>query len=51
MAYVGFFLVHVAQVTRAGWNNFRAMIIGYQILPGELGKDDKVPNERNISAS
>ena len=51
MAYVGFFLVHVAQVIRAGWNNFRAMIIGYQILPGELGKDDKVPNEKNISAS
>ena len=51
MAYVGFFLVHVAQVIRAGWNNFRAMIIGYQILPGELGKDDKVPNEQNISAS
>jgi len=51
MAYVGFFLVHVAQVIRAGWNNFRAMIIGYQILPGELRKDDKVPNEQNISAS
>jgi thiosulfate reductase cytochrome b subunit len=51
MAYVGFFLVHVAQVIRAGWNNFRAMIIGYQILPGELGKDDKVPHEQNISAS
>src|SRR6266851_6087162 len=51
MAYVGFFLVHVAQVIRAGWNNFRAMIIGYQILPGELGKDDKVTNEQNISAS
>jgi hypothetical protein len=26
------------------------MIIGYQILPGELGKDDEVPNEQNISA-
>jgi hypothetical protein len=51
MAYVGFFLVHVAQVIRAGWDNFRAMIIGYQILPDEPGKDDKVPNEENISAS
>jgi len=51
MAYVGFFLVHVAQVIRAGWNNFRAMIIGYQILPGELGKDDEVPNEQHISTS
>jgi thiosulfate reductase cytochrome b subunit len=38
MAYVGFFLVHVAQVMRAGLNNFRAMIVGYQILPGERAK-------------
>jgi thiosulfate reductase cytochrome b subunit len=29
--YVLFFLVHVAQVIRAGWNNFRAMIIGYEV--------------------
>src|SRR5882757_8830029 len=41
IAYVGFFLVHVAQVTRAGWNNFRAMIVGYQILPGERAKHDE----------
>jgi thiosulfate reductase cytochrome b subunit len=40
IAYVGFFLVHVAQVIRAGWNNFRAMIVGYQILPGERVKHD-----------
>lgn len=37
IAYVGFFLVHVAQVIRAGWNSFRAMIIGYQILPRRIG--------------
>src|SRR5882672_2569617 len=41
IAYVGFFLVHVAQVIRAGWNNFRAMIVGYQILPGERAKHDE----------
>src|SRR5260370_42160376 len=43
MGYVGFFLVHVAQVIRAGWNNFRAMIIGYQISPGGLGNDHRFP--------
>jgi thiosulfate reductase cytochrome b subunit len=32
MGYVGFFLVHVAQVIRAGWNNFRAMVIGYEVV-------------------
>ncbi len=32
MGYVGFFLVHVAQVVRAGWNNFRAMVIGVEVV-------------------
>ncbi|HET9768767.1 MAG TPA: cytochrome b/b6 domain-containing protein [Thermoanaerobaculia bacterium] len=32
MGYVGFFLVHVAQVVKAGWNNFRAMVIGVEVV-------------------
>lgn len=28
MGYCAFFLVHVTQVIRAGWNNFQAMITG-----------------------
>ncbi len=31
IGYVLFFLVHVAQVIKAGWNNFRAMVTGYEI--------------------
>lgn len=31
VGYVAFFAVHVAQVVRAGWNNFRAMVAGYEI--------------------
>ena len=31
IGYVAFFVVHVAQVMRAGWNNFRAMVIGYEL--------------------
>ena len=31
MGYCGFFVVHVSQVVRAGWNNFRAMVTGYEI--------------------
>ena len=31
MGFVGFFLVHVAQVARAGWNNFRSMVSGWEI--------------------
>ena len=32
VGYVAFFLVHVAQVIRAGWNNFRAMVIGVEAV-------------------
>lgn len=28
VGYVGFFLMHVAQVVRAGWANFKAMVTG-----------------------
>src|SRR5258705_104397 len=31
VGYVLFFVVHVVQVARAGWNNFRAMVTGYEI--------------------
>ena len=37
IGYVLFFVVHVAQVIKTGWNNFRAMIIGYEV--------HEVPNE------
>ena len=49
IAYVGFFLVHVAQVIRAGWNSFRAMIIGCQILPAE-SESEEVSNGQDIPA-
>ena len=35
VGYVLFFVVHLAQVIRAGWNNFRAMVTGYELVPGE----------------
>lgn len=31
MGYVLFFLIHISQVIRAGWNNFRAMVSGYEL--------------------
>ncbi|MEK7358382.1 MAG: cytochrome b/b6 domain-containing protein, partial [Bdellovibrionota bacterium] len=36
---VAFFFVHVAQVIRAGWNNLRAMMVGYEVV--ENGTDEK----------
>jgi thiosulfate reductase cytochrome b subunit len=32
LGYVLFFVVHIAQVVRAGWNNFRAMVTGYEVV-------------------
>lgn len=32
LGYVAFFAVHVAQVAKAGWNNFRAMVTGYELV-------------------
>ena len=33
VGYVLFFLIHITQVIRAGWNNFRAMVTGYELTP------------------
>ena len=33
IGFCGFFLIHVLQVTLAGWNNFRSMISGYALRP------------------
>jgi thiosulfate reductase cytochrome b subunit len=33
--YVLFVVVHLAQVIRAGWNNFREMVTGYELVPEE----------------
>lgn len=32
LGYVLFFLVHVTEVVRAGWNNFRSMVTGYELV-------------------
>jgi thiosulfate reductase cytochrome b subunit len=35
MGYVGFFAIHIAQVIRAGWANFRSMVCGYDVVKTE----------------
>ena len=37
IGYVLFFLIHVAQVVKAGWNNFRSMVTGFDVV------DEKAP--------
>jgi len=35
LGYVGFFVIHITQVIRAGWNNFRSMVIGVEVARDE----------------
>jgi thiosulfate reductase cytochrome b subunit len=35
LGYVVFFLIHITQVVRAGWDNFRAMVIGVAVVADE----------------
>jgi DMSO/TMAO reductase YedYZ molybdopterin-dependent catalytic subunit/thiosulfate reductase cytochrome b subunit len=37
LAYCLFFVVHVVQVILAGWNNFRAMVAGFEVIPKDAG--------------
>jgi thiosulfate reductase cytochrome b subunit len=32
LGYLAFFAVHVVQVSLAGWNDFRSMVIGYEVI-------------------
>jgi len=40
---VGFFVVHVLQVIRAGWSNFRSMVVGYAPVPPAADKPTETP--------
>ena len=40
IGYVLFFLVHIVQVIIAGWNNFRAMVTGFEIIKPTPPKTD-----------
>lgn len=39
MLYCLFFLVHVGQVIIAGWNNFRGMVAGFEVVKDDNKKD------------
>ncbi|MEP6922398.1 MAG: cytochrome b/b6 domain-containing protein [bacterium] len=52
IGYVLFFLVHVMQVIKAGWNNFRAMVTGYELVPVEaMAVDENVNQEQQEVAT
>jgi thiosulfate reductase cytochrome b subunit len=35
MGYLAFLVIHIAQVIRAGWANFRAMVCGYDLVEAD----------------
>lgn len=41
IGYVLFFVVHIAQVIRAGWRNFRSMVAGYDVITVEESNDER----------
>jgi thiosulfate reductase cytochrome b subunit len=40
IGYILFFLIHILQVMKTGWNNFQAMITGFEILKTSPQKND-----------
>lgn len=38
--YVVFFVIHVLQVIVAGWNNFRGMVIGFEVVNRGVNRGD-----------
>jgi len=50
LAFCGFFLIHVLQVARAGWNNFRAMITGHEIVTDAPANESPTRSDSTPSA-
>jgi len=50
LGIIAFIVVHLVQVARAGWNNFRSMVTGIEIVPGERdrGRGDRVSVEQTL---
>ena len=42
IGYVLFFIVHVVQVILAGWNNFRSVITGFEVVKSEEKPVEKI---------
>lgn len=51
IGYVLFFLIHIAQVVRAGRNNFRAMVIGDEVVLEQEAIHEQQPGERSEAAA
>lgn len=41
VGYVLFFIIHIVQVILAGWNNFRAMVAGFEVIKEDTKTQNK----------
>lgn len=44
-----FFLVHIVQVLLAGWNNFRGMVAGFEVVKEKTNNAEKITEEPNTT--
>ena len=59
IGYVLFFVIHIGQVIRAGWQNFQSMVTGFEVIPKtepplipespELPEPDSVPINPSVT--
>lgn len=49
IGYVLFFVIHIVQVVLAGWNNFRSVVSGFEVVeePASKMKDNANPSVKN----
>ena len=45
MGYLAFFVIHITQVIKAGWNNFRSMVTGLQLVETPLEVKQEVAGD------
>jgi len=50
LGIIAFIVVHLVQLARAGWNNFRSMVTGIEVVAGERdrGRGDRVTVEQAL---
>jgi thiosulfate reductase cytochrome b subunit len=49
IGYVLFFVIHIVQVILAGWNNFRSVVSGFEVITEKQVNHKTGEDEKSIS--
>jgi thiosulfate reductase cytochrome b subunit len=52
MGFIGFFVLHIVQVIRSGWNGFQAMVTGFEVIESHsdvASVPDRSPADKEAS--